>query len=288
MTKRTYFVQLPGEIHCQTMHKLQDHFMNQIVGGINHPNIIYAFNFTPTLTFGSRENCNFFSSNFETELVKYVHSKGRQINSNEELYSKEIMSYLIENGVIGIDFMKSSRGGGATYLGPGQRTYFTNFNLKNGKNNLSLNKEFVQNIDKTMRETVSILLPQNSKLETRDKFDLTYIDDKGEHKLGSRGFSIKDYQTNGITKLMTKYGLSFHLTNEGLKHFEKVIPCGLSYNEANPISLEGILGKQISIEEFDRIFQHQFQQNFPFELEINPEFNRSVIGIYQSLLNQKN
>lgn len=288
MTRRTYFVQLPGNIHCQTMHKLQDYFLKKIVSDINHPNIIYAFNFLPTLTFGSREKCNNFSSSFELALIEYIHSKGRQITSVEELYSKEIIDYFINNGIKDFDFMQSQRGGGATYLGPGQRTYFTNLNLKNGKDSESILSDFTRKIDQTMIETVKELLPLGSELETLDKFDLTYSDTQGKHKLGSRGFAINEYTYKGITKLMTKYGLSFHLLEEGLKHFDKIMPCGLSYEEISPISLEGILRRQISSEELDKIFISKFQSQFPFKLELDIEFNGKVNRVYQLLLTQNN
>jgi len=144
-----------------------------------------------------------------------------------------------------IPIVYSNRGGKYTYHGPGQSVIYPLINLNNRVKDIKL---YIQNL-----ETVTINTLQNFNLKTytiKGKVGI-WTNQKGTHaKLGAIGIRIR--------KWVTYHGLAINISTE-LEKYTTIIPCGISNL---PVTSLHKLGIKISIDNFNSIFQREFEKIF--------------------------
>ncbi|MDX1950365.1 MAG: lipoyl(octanoyl) transferase LipB [Rickettsiales bacterium] len=187
-----------------------------------------------------------------SEALSYMENRVTKIISGEE--SEEI--WLLEHNSVftagtsakpedllddkGFPIFNVGRGGKYTYHGPGQRICYLMLNLKNHYKTPDL-RQFVKDIEQSTIDTLAELGVKSFIREGR--VGIWCFDKKGlEKKIGAIGIRVR--------KWVSFHGLSINI-NPNLKHFEGIIPCGIS--EFGVTSLKE-LGVKISSNEFDEIF----------------------------------
>ncbi len=112
---------------------------------------------------------------------------------------------------MGIEVVKTKRGGDVTYLGPGQIVGYFISNLKQGNRDIHA---FVQQIEKSFVN----LLKNNFDIDStigEKKYTGVFV---GDNKIAAIGF--------GVSHGVTMHGFAFNF-NTDLSHFDWIIPCGL-------------------------------------------------------------
>lgn len=114
----------------------------------------------------------------------------------------------------GVDPVVTERGGDITYHGPGQLVIYPIFNLEtDGKVDVRKFVHFVED------STISILNDAGYSASVGDEPGIWVSTANGEKKVASIGMAID----HGISY----HGISVNLTNEPLKGFSRIRPCGL-------------------------------------------------------------
>ncbi len=140
----------------------------------------------------------------------------------------------------GFPIFNVGRGGKYTYHGPGQRICYLMLNLKKHYKTPDL-RQFVKDIENSTIDSLAEIGVKGFIREGR--VGIWCYDKKGlEKKIGAIGIRVR--------KWVSFHGLSINI-NPNLKHFEGIIPCGIS--EFGVTSLKE-LGINISTTEFDEIF----------------------------------
>jgi len=143
---------------------------------------------------------------------------------------------------INIPFLKTNRGGKATYHGPGQRIVYFLIDLKNRKKDI---RKFV-----TLIENSAIEVLKEFEIESRtfsDRIGIWVTKNKKvkldkEEKIGAIGLRVK--------KWVTYHGLSFNL-NPNLDYYKNIDACGLPQHK--PTSMKA-LGVNLSQDNFDKLY----------------------------------
>lgn len=143
----------------------------------------------------------------------------------------------------GEEIHKAARGGQVTYHGPGQRVIYPILHLSH----------FNQDIRKYINFLGKILVSIFDDLRIE-----TYLSDKNigiwtkaeDKKLASIGIKV--------SKWIAYYGVAVNISTD-LSKFSKIIPCGINYPHQTSLNE---LGVQISMEEFDEIFQLKTKNYF--------------------------
>ncbi len=204
----------------------KDDKIGDIVLQVQHP---YEINF------GSALEHNQFSNEFLQE-IKDIYGENYTQGNVVDLLSKQ-----------GIKFSETSRGGGATVVGPGQYIFYPIVS-HSGVTRSSLNIDvsmYKKIVDEVMFDTLegfgvpNIEIASGKKGE-RERRDVWFINEGRSYKIGSKGIKfVGDVAYHGFVLYMDKLGL---------KHFNKVNPCGYNHNEVSVISAEEVLGKKIESE----------------------------------------
>lgn len=198
------------------------------------PDTILIAQHVPIINFGQRTEHNKFSD----ELYATLQNLGR--NATEE----EAIAYLKEQG---IDFFRNSRGGGSTYIGPGQLNIYPIVDLTDIPQVQGDIMRYKRLIDSIMFETLksfglAVQIHTDNRQIDVERKDV-WITKEGKHyKLGGKGLKASD--------TIAYHGFNFYVTPEATKGFIHIDPCGYTNDEIGVISTSGALGKEISIEAF--------------------------------------
>ena len=140
---------------------------------------------------------------------------------------------------------KTGRGGQYTYHGPGQRIIYVMLNLKERGNDLRL---FVRSLENWLIET---LKPFGITGECRnERIGIWVSTEEGEKKIASLGIRIR--------KWISYHGIAINL-NPDLKHFNGIVPCGLSSYKMTSCEDLGVL---VNKYELDNILKSNFSKYF--------------------------
>lgn len=160
----------------------------------------------------------------------------------------------------GVDFHKSERGGGAAYLGPGQLIGYPIMNITPYGGILS----FMRKLEEVMIRTAADF---NVKVERHDTMNPTtdkpyratwYKNNGDAYLLCTKGVGIKVH--NG--GMYTHHGFSLNVYNHQQNYFHFIDPCGFPIDQVKPISMEEIVGRNISIQEVKKSVVKNFKEVF--------------------------
>ena len=235
------------------------------------PDIIFCTQHNPVISFGTSKMHNGFSEKFLQDVQeKYGNTK-----------LDTIVNYLKQKGIQFYDASINShdtiRGGGSTYIGPGQLLIYPVVNYKKilgpieslgiaEYNNkictvmLDVLREFY-NIDAQAFKVTDILPDNPLNEERKDRKDI-WIEKNGKfYKLGSKGVRI---QGN-----IAYHGFSLFVKKEGIIGFDKILVCGYTKNQLDVTSMEHEYGDEIDIEEVKRGIKEKILLHFNYEDIIN-------------------
>jgi len=137
---------------------------------------------------------------------------------------------------------RSGRGGRYTYHGPGQRVAYVMLDLRKRGSDV---RAFVCALENWLIATLADLGIQGERRS--DRIGVWVTDDNGtESKIAALGIRVRRW--------ISFHGVALNLA-PNLKHFDNIIPCGLSGYSVT--SLEK-LGRTTTLKELDRILIHNF------------------------------
>jgi len=196
---------------------------------------------TPVVYFGSAKKYNAFSP----EFVKKIES---EFGSFSESFAKKHLRK------IDVGFLENRRGGGGTYLGPGQLTTYLILDceeLTGSKTGVGTYKNM---LDKIMLNTInsyginalSVNVAKkigdlDNDSARSDRKDIWVVKNRKNYKIAAKGINL----SQGITF----NGFSIFVKKEGLKGFEYVLACGYPKELLDVTCIEAETGKNIEMEE---------------------------------------
>ncbi len=145
----------------------------------------------------------------------------------------------------GIDVVKVERGGDVTFHGPGQVVGYPIVKLDVVGRDLHL---YLRMLEKVLLDVVAHLGVSARTVEGRTGIWV------GEKKLASIGVAVRRW--------VSWHGFALNVRND-LSGFETIVPCGLEGVEM--ISLEEIIGRDISLETVEEELVHSFGRIFQAE-----------------------
>ena len=220
--------------------------------------VIYAFEFEPTITYGHRLKNNVLRPEFADTVD--------DLGSLTDALAAEQLA-----------FYESPRGGGATYLGPGQRSYFLNIDLRE-----VFDEDRPSGFDRALRAGLAAVVRDHLDEEPvlPNRVDLGVVRHGQVHKLGSSGVRVASYERNGPRRMMTHYGASLHVEERGLDGFEYIHACGLDPCEYPVASLERF-GATPTYAQVDASFAHAIAASMGAQL-VMPDDPRNIFQVPMS------
>ena len=177
-------------------------------------------------------------------LLEHPHTYtiGRRSSEQGVLATEEILKQ------IDAQVFEVNRGGKVTYHGIGQLVGYPIINLTSYRQDVHF---YVRQLEEVLIKTLEHFGIESFRIE-----GLTGVHTK-EGKIAAIGVHIKRW--------VTTHGFALNVSTE-LDYFNWIIAC-----EGEPVtSMERILGKEISLEEVDRVVEKYFRQVFEYtELEKN-------------------
>jgi lipoyl(octanoyl) transferase len=217
------------------------------------PDTILISEHNPVINFGTREVHNSFSEDF---LRKLRETEGK---ADEET----AVAYLKEKG---IDFCRSSRGGGATFIGRGQINFYPIVAYEKITGILMGMNEYKEKIDQIMHSVL-----RSYGLNVRIHSDLRKEDENSEDSVRKDiwiRINEKDYKLGGkgihFSRGVAYSGFNFYLKRGSEEGFKYVNPCGYSSEELGVISIEAALGRTIPIQEFKKRVLEEIKNKFKY------------------------
>ena len=162
----------------------------------------------------------------------------------------------------GIAFFKSSRGGGAAFLGPGQLIGYTIMDIHPHGGVLA----FLKKIEDIMIQTAGVFNIPISRYDvmnptTEKPYRATWYRENGNaYVLCTKGIGLQ-IRSNGM---FTHHGFALNVFKDD-SYFHLIDPCGFPTSQVRPISMEEILGIKPDLEsvktEIVKNFKGVFENN---------------------------
>lgn len=144
---------------------------------------------------------------------------------------------------------KTGRGGEYTYHGTGQRVAYVMLDLKERQKNKPDVRHYVWQLEEWIIKSLEAFGVKGERREGRVGIWVV-MPDGSEKKIAAIGVRIRRW--------VTYHGIAINV-NPDLSHFSGIVPCGIS--EHGVTSLHD-LGKNITMQELDRVLQGKFQDVF--------------------------
>jgi len=207
----------------------------------------------PLINFGIREVHNSFSD--------YLY--GILKEKNIEISEENAIKYLKE---IGIGFSRTSRGGGATFIGKGQLNIYPIVAYESITKNIFDVNGYKKIIDEIMDSVLksyglkTIIHKDTRKddeeAEKSNRKDIWIEIGNKSFKLGGKGIHF----SNGIAY----HGFNFYVKKGCTDGFKYVNPCGYTSDELGVISIEEAIGKEIKMEDFKKRVVKEIKNRFNY------------------------
>lgn len=238
-----YWIELETMPYPDLMRIQLDLYEKRRAGEI--PDTIITTQHPPSIDFGSRDPDNLLVPEIEAELE----ARYGPLRTDNGTFRKEAIEALQRDGIRGIPFSKTVRGGGATALAPGILAFYPLVNIaevtgkafEEGSTPLSTYKLMIDEIMLHSLEQLGVeglQIRQNPKYKDMpDRRDIWFESDK-QYKIGSKAVYAKiPFALNGFV---------IHADEAGLEPFRYVHACGYSHEELGVTSIERILGRSVA------------------------------------------
>lgn len=218
------------------------------------PDLIILSEHYPLISFGSANNHNRFSKLFLDNVKE---------NYND-INQENILGYL-EN--LNIDFSQDSRGGGATYIGPGQLLTYPIvdfYKIVNTEFGVDKYKELIDkimyevlkekfNLDVKMVEVKQIL---NDDGLRKNRMDVWINKNNRNYKIGGKGIHT--------TRNIAYNGFSIYIKPYSIEGFKYIDACGYDKDELDVTCIEYELKKEINIDKVKEYVLDKMKEKFNY------------------------
>lgn len=167
-------------------------------------------------------------------------------------------------GARGVELQKTNRGGDVTYHGPGQLVAYPIFDLNPDWRDVH---RYVSALEEAVIRTVADWGIQAGRVPG---WRGVFIGQKGEpgvRKIAAIGVHLAHW--------ISTHGLALNVNTE-LSHFELIVPCGISRQEAGVTSMARELGKPISMRDVESAMVRHFASLFGAEVRERRPDRRTV------------
>ncbi len=144
----------------------------------------------------------------------------------------------------GIQLREVTRGGAATYHGPGQLVGYPIMDLRRHGRDVH---QYLRRLEKCIIETLEGMGIEAVRVDGRTGVWVR------SQKIASIGIAVRRW--------VTYHGFAINVSND-LSGFKTIIPCGMA--DCRMASVSSELGKPVSIEEFTRVFLPVFEKEFGY------------------------
>jgi lipoate-protein ligase B len=236
------WVDMTGELtDYYEVYKMQERFAKLRSEGIIRDTILLCQH-NPVISFGGLKKLNSFTQKFLDTL------RFKNPGADEENLHKIAVRHLSN---LGITFSVTKRGGGSSYIGPGQLVVYPIVDYTKIRD-VSTQDWYKDKIDKIMKETLSSFRIDSKIVkdarEGRDgRKDLWWNDTEGNSfKLGGKCIVYMVYQQ----KISVAYhGFQLNVTPESTRWCHYINLCGYSPSELRATSMSDVAGRRIKIDE---------------------------------------
>ena len=163
---------------------------------------------------------------------------GRRGSDSDILLAKPLIEKM------GIEIFESSRGGEVTYHGPGQLVGYCIMNLDRPGRSV---RQHIQNLEEII---IQVLKKYNIDAHRSEGYTGVWI---ANEKIAAIGVAVE--------KWCTYHGFALNV-NTNMEHFNLIVPCGI--RDKGVISMQKILGKEISIEQIKKEIAELFKSVYKF------------------------
>lgn len=256
-----------GMMPYQEVYELQTE-LAKMRGGGRIPDIVLQTQHPYEINFGSAAQHNQFSDSFLQEV------KNRY---GENYTTENIIEFLAGQN---IKFSETSRGGGATVVGPGQYIFYPIVNHPRITGRPLDITAYKLAIDKIMFDTLSEFGVSNIEIASgmkgaREKRDVWFTEEGRSYKIGSKGIKLVGN--------VAYHGFVLYMDNEGLRHFDKVNACGYDPNEVSVTSVEKVLGRKINSRDVVSSVKNNLARQFSYDeiIEISKPELYKLMGVQE-------
>lgn len=257
-----------GVVDYKKLREVQDEYNRRLIETGEETLIVAECK--PHIDFGSNVKKNIFSDPILKKLAEYI-GESPYVASNSGELTKKAHEYLIKNGIDGLTFSITNRGGGSTVLAPGQSLYFCAIDVSKSVNQQDRYKSMsplIVGINEVMHNAIrkyvsdAHLHEMNySDVLQSPNYDVGVIRDGKPYKLGSKGVSV--YEDSG--RIVSRGGFSIHLHPDGNKFSHYVHACGINPNEMGITSLNEVTRSIISPKDLSTSVVEEFVKKFRFD-----------------------
>ena len=160
---------------------------------------------------------------------------------------------------LGIEYYESSRGGGATILGPGQLIFYPIINLKDIG---ILIGDYMRAIEETMHDiskgmgAKTIMGKEQNSATGKDYYCVWHLNNKKE-KFLAQGYNVKK-------EIINQGGFSIYIDKRAHEYFNLIDHCGFKLTEVGATSFEEMLGYNPGLELIKSQVLSTFQKKFGY------------------------
>jgi lipoyl(octanoyl) transferase len=145
-----------------------------------------------------------------------------------------------------IPVLKTNRGGRSTYHGPGQRVVYLMLDLRNKEKDI---RKLVWKLEEWIIQSLNILGIKSERIDNKIGI-WTKKEGDSPKKIAALGLRVR--------KWVTLHGISINVA-PNLKHFEGIVPCGLTGDGVTSIKE---MGYTSGFKEIDAALMHTFEEIF--------------------------
>lgn len=155
-----------------------------------------------------------------------------------------------------VEFFEASRGGDVTFHGPGQIVGYPILNLGAIRRDVVW---YVRMLEEVMIRTTAEFGMDAFRVQGKTGIWVS-VASGPEEKLGAIGVHI--------SRWVTSHGFAYNVSTD-LRYFDLIVPCGIAGRKA--ISLEKLLGREVSVREVTRLTARHFGEIFGLEAKDLPK-----------------
>lgn len=209
----------------------------------------------PIIHFSANSVLNSFS--------KYLFDEMKEKGYSDKISERDVIDYLNRTG---IEFGRSTRGGGGAYIGPGQIVVYPVVDYEKITGSKFGINQYKNLIDEVMRDVINSYgvdaqILKNSDFievsdERSDRKDVWVLKDNRPYKLGGK--------TIITSRNVAYHGFCFYLDKEGISGFKYVNPCGHTDEELGVECMENLVGRKIDYEDFKQNVLNVLEERFAY------------------------
>ena len=227
----------------------------------------------PVISFGGSKQFSTFTEEFLEDM------RSQNPEADEEALRELAIRHLAG---LGITFSVTKRGGGSSYIGPGQLVVYPIVDYTKIRDS-STQDWYKDRIDKIMKDTLlSFGVESRIVKDTREgrdgRKDLWWNDEAGNSfKLGGKGIMYVVYRQKTP---VAYHGFQLNVTPESIRGCHYINLCGYPPKELRATSMSDVAGRRIEVDEVKERVIEVMKNNFGYS-----EINQIALSDLQAVKN---